>query len=207
MVLQTIDPAVWLPALKSALHQPGASENHATMSSEDWIKRYLVLGDMDLALRTKIPYGHASLALLLLRHGVKGGRFGCGPQIDPNDVQKTAVEERLRLAAQECWQNKVAERRELALVDETLGRVTYWWDSSKHRFNSCTNTLDYFYVYPSRQTHGLGLHSPSRDTAEENRIYYGCVRIPLNNGEFYVHHRLHTTQGLPITSSSRMRLF
>ena len=40
-LLESIDPAVWLPAMREAWRQPGAGESHAFFSSEIWIRQYV----------------------------------------------------------------------------------------------------------------------------------------------------------------------
>ena len=206
IALNTIDPAVFLPALWRAWNQPGARASHATTSSEEWIETNLTLVSSDL-VPTKFPYGRASMCLQLTRHGVKGGPDGFGPQIDPNGAPKAPADEQERFTIQEAWKTRVASRRALALAEEAAGKVVYWFDSTRHRSISCTNNLANFHPYSAKQTTGLGLNSPIPDKAPEHRMYFGCVRLLLNNGEFYVHHGVVYNPHFSITSSSRMRLF
>ena len=147
MTLTSIDPEIWLPAMWRAWKLPGANESHATTTSEEWIENNLAMATSDLVARTRFPYGLSSLYLVLDRHGVKGGPDGFGPQIDPNGFPKAPADELERFTAQGGWQAKVATRRALALAEETVGRIVYWFDSTRHRSNSCTNTLVNFHAY------------------------------------------------------------
>ena len=80
------------------------------------------------------------------------------------------------------WSYAVTQLRDADPSDE----VVYYFNWTAPRDCSCIDTSRHFYAWTPSEAAAMGKIGPNRATSDEERVVWGCLRIPITATTFLV---------------------